>query len=105
MTKNNFKNWHGPVFSLFSSFHFPSSFLSDRSDPFKNISTLFNCQLQVLLYKISCRLGRAVRFVVVLKPQAPRFDPGWLTIRLYDDTRITLAVGASMNTNVQKQLD
>ena len=33
--KYNLINWHWPVFPLFSSFQFPSSYLSDHSDPLK----------------------------------------------------------------------
>ena len=43
--KNNLMNCHWPVFPLSSSFHSPSSFLSDHSDPLKIFSILINCQL------------------------------------------------------------
>lgn len=41
--KNILINWHGPVIPLSISFHFPSSFTSDQSDPLTIFNPL-NCQ-------------------------------------------------------------
>ena len=51
LPKEQLINWHWPVIPLYS-FHFPSSYLSDHSDPLKIFSILFNCKLPVEMYNI-----------------------------------------------------
>ena len=46
--KYNLINWHWPVFSLSSSFPFPSSYLSDHSDPLKMLQLSLNVNHQEL---------------------------------------------------------
>ena len=55
--KTNLMNWHWPLFPLSSSLHFPSSFLSDHTDPLKRFSILFNCQLPARVFWPSSHLS------------------------------------------------
>ena len=57
---NNLMNWHWRVFPLSSSFPFPSSFLSDHSDPLKRFYILINCQLPAAVNIHTTRLHFSV---------------------------------------------
>ena len=51
----------------------------------------------------SSRLSSVGCFVVVLKPQGHRFDPGWLTTFIGWCSIITFAFDENINTNIQKK--
>ena len=67
-----------------------SSILVQNYDEYVLYGTTVHCEH---------RLGSVVRFVVVVKPQSPRFDPGLANYVYRTLLAITLALDAKINTS------